>query len=1391
MRQIIHTYKLRLTNLSQGNRSLKLGKLSSRRDIDLKDLGFLEKDSPEEILQKIIAGKDIRLISRLDPRFEPTNIADRRLNRIYRTVNTIFEETGTYDLFIGYPFVEGKFIDGTIARCPVLLFPVRLLRNLQSRPRWKLEIIKDEPISFNKTFFLAYEQYQQIRLPAEFWEEEIEPSSDWMSWVNLLFQKIKSYELELNFNARLFDLELASFNDYLSASMNTFKNGVLTFQPNAILGIFPQSDSALLQDYQQIEQASEKFDLEDLFGNRVEESKDDTETQNLPAYIKEENRFFVTPVDQSQEEALLRIKQGQSLVIHGPPGTGKSQVIVNIIADAMAHGKKVLIVSQKRAALDVVYKRLSALGLGRFSVLVHDYRHDRTSIYRKIKKQIDDIDLFKKEVNDLNITKWEHDYKILSRQLDQLNRQFEELHEGLTQHQELGISVHELYLKCNPEAEIYPIQEIAVKLRLDQLQLLLEKLAVVLDYADIFAEQYPWKQRLSFRHYGYEEKQSIQKLLDELPSQIDSLHTSYTHLSAQLSTRILDIPLNQKRIDAFKQMDFAVNDHSTREDLEAIHREKWTSKEVYDIIGKFEASLEQIEQLNLFKDGDWQFFESFSRHIPTYKKLSKKSLRFFSIPFLQARWFLKRIMEQKGLKLDKFSFPKLEQEFKRLTRLHRLYIRYHEYPFFENFPLLSPQKEKRAWVHQKQEHIKVYEHLQNITYFPKIKPRFALNQFDMGHWQNAIHHISELQTFTQSLQDASRDWNRFLHPEQIQILQEGIKSPKQTNKYLSSLVSCFEKDFQDIKNLDIQLASFSLVEKRALELLEAYIQAQVDESEFLEKVKNSVYFFWIEQQERLHPILAEVSGRAWHRKEKDFRQKLEERRKKVAELILRRIKEQIVGIIQYNRLKNPITFRQIYHQVSKKRRIWSVRKIVRESWKSGLQELVPCWMASPESVAAIFPMQEDFFDVVIFDEASQCFVERAIPVMLRGKQNVIAGDEKQLQPLDLYKVKYEDAESEFIEDEIAIEVESILDLAKTAFPETYLSWHYRSRDESLINFSNYTFYEGKLQVIPPAISDELNQPPISWIQVAGLWDKNQNVPEANRVVELVLELVQRADSPSIGIVTFNFHQQELIKDILDKTLERLSSENTELLSKLQHALYKTENEEFQGLFVKNIENVQGDERDIIIFSIGYAPNIEGKLISRFGLLNQRGGENRLNVAITRARLRNYIVCSFLPHELQVEGSTHAGPKLLKKYLMYANAISHGRQEEAIHLLNQQHEADITFSTSNPIAEYVAQFLSEQGYIVKRNFGDTSYKVDIVVQSSEDEAYYLLGIECEGSHYFSGATAKEREVYRPELMKSKGWKLYRIWARNFWKNKDKELNNILNLLAKEAKTRNTH
>ncbi|MCI4671131.1 MAG: AAA domain-containing protein [Bacteroidia bacterium] len=1361
MRQILHSYKLRLTNLSQGNRSLKLGRLGKRRDIDLKDFDNIEEDSAEKILARIIEGKDVNLLSRLNPRFEAANVLDRRLNQVYRTAVTLEEESGSYDLFLGYPFVEGKFIDDTICRCPVLLFPVRLERNLQGRPRWKLSYLKGEGIQFNKTFFLAYERYNQLRLKDPFWDEEIENGKDWLLWIRGLYEKIKEYELEVNFNPRLFDLEIQSFKDMRKEELDHFRKGVLTFRSQAVLGIFPQSDSALLSNYNQIEEKLEDFPLEHLFQAPIT-----GKTKDLP-YIKEEDRFFVTDVDQSQEEAILKVKHGKSLVVHGPPGTGKSQVIVNIMADALAHGKKVLLVSQKRAALDVVYKRMAGLGLANFAVLLHDYRHDRADIFSQIRRQVDSIETYKKDLIDLNITKWEHDYKRLSREVDQLNRDFEALHKALLDQKPFGISVHELYLKADKEAAILPIKEFAEHSGREQLLSFCEKVQTLLDYQDLLDPAHPWAQRLSFRRYQSGDRDGILLRLQGLGGQINMVNGQYSKFSEAFGKDILDPEQNKNRILHFKEWDSRLKNIAARQDYEALDRQKIKPDSLKKRLQKLGTLLKQLDKCELLDDGYWTLLGELLKHDESYQNLHMSPFRRISLDYQRARWFFNKILKRFDQKISQEYYKKvIKKEVDRFRKLHQWFVKNHENGFLGDFPLLNTQNEKRDWLKRKMTHLQQFRELNDINYFLKLKPKFRVGNFDKEHWENSISSVREFDTYNSSLSNILANWRAIFHSDQVAQLKSGFKSPGGSDDYVDKLTTSFEKDFEDLRDLDALLANYSSLEMEALEQIRPAVK-ELNPEELTKAIKNSVYHYWIEKAEKNEPILREVSSRSWPRKERDFTDKFFRKREKLTELILRRLKESLVDIIEYNRLKNPITFREIYHQVSKKRRLWSVRKLIEKSWDTGLNLLLPCWMASPESAAAIFPMKKDFFDLVIFDEASQCFVEKAIPVLLRGKQAVVAGDDKQLAPTDLYRVRHEDmGEDEFVEDEIALEVNSILDLVKNTFEESNLSWHYRSQDQSLINFSNQAFYEGRLEVIEAAKSDPLNVPALNWISVDGKWRNNKNEEEAIEVISLIKRLIKRADKPSIGVVTFNFMQQELIKDYVDRELEYLGKHEPQTYELFRECLYKHHGEEFQGLFVKNIENVQGDERDIIIFSTGYGPNEKGKISTNFGLLNKAGGENRLNVAISRARKKIYVICSFNPAELKVENATNDGPRLFRDYLSYVKAISEGREKEAIQMLNIQYKEDLTYEAPNPLADRMEAHYGEKGYDTLRNVGKTCYKVDLAVRQP-GQSHFNLAVECEGPNFFSGKTAKERHIYRKALLEGRGWTFRRVWGRNLW------------------------
>ncbi len=1363
MRQILHAFQLRLTNLSQGNRALKLGRLSPRRDLDWRELAFLDEKSAEDLLATLMAGKSVPLIRQIDPRHEPTNLMDRRLTRVFRSVQQLLAESGSYDLALGFPFVEGKFLDGIVVRCPLLLFPVTLERQLQGSPRWKLTLAQ-EAVTFNPTFLLAYEQFQSWRFPAAIWEEELEPRPDWTAWVQQLYEKVKGYEIQVNFNSDLFHKQLESWTDLRREDMDLWKTGVMKLRPQAILGLFPQSDSTLLQDYDEIALRPGEFDVERFLSGEAAVQPD-------PKPIREEDRYFALPVDASQEEALLSVKRGSSLVLHGPPGTGKSQVIVNLITDALAHGKRVLVVSQKRAALDVVYKRLDGLGISRFAMLVHDHRHDRAAMYQKIHRQIQDLEAFKASFRDLTQTAAEHEYRRLSREIDSQTQQLEELARALQDRSRFGLSPHELYSLSSPHRPWLPLDDTARKLQYSSLLRWLDQMRAIRSYREFFDAAYPWKHRLSFRHYQWQDQQRISGELGQLAGQLARFQEQRQALMPDMGPNLLDIAANRQATAHFRRLDRFHKRLDLRQGLQNLELDEQRPAAVAKALEACNKHLSRLDRLSLFNDDSWRHFEELNQHLESWKAHHHQPLRWFQLRYLKARWFLFRYLEGMGKSGEESLVQALGKEMKQVNALHAWYVQQHGWAFFADFPLLEPQSEKRRWVEQKQEQLAAWKEIREKEPFPPLRPRLEQGIWLDAEWAHSLSRIAALERFTDALEEAQRGWRLWLHPRQMEQLAAAINADSPTGGLAGSLKTSFDSDFIDLQALDRLLAELDLNGQQLLDQVETGLTGEPTEAAFTDLLANSVYLTWIQAIEEAQPVLLQVSSRGWDRMLESYREKYQQRQPEVARLVLRRLKEQAVEELEFNRLKNRVTYRDIEHQVSKKRNLWPVRRLVSETWHTGLQRLAPCWLASPEAVAAMFPMEKDLFDLVIFDEASQCFVERALPVMLRGRQVVIAGDDKQLPPLDLYRVRLEEDLPDSTE-AMPLEVQSILDLARKTLPAAKLRWHYRSQSEALIRFSNERFYENSHRMMPLARPEPLHQPPLVWDAVEGSWEDQRNEPEAKRVLAWLETLARRSDRPSVGVVTFNFHQQELILDLLEQRMSELAAADPGLFRAMTDLMQRVAGEEQQGLFVKNIENVQGDERDVIVFSIGYARDKSGKLQTRFGLLNQAGGENRLNVAVTRARWQMVVVCSFQPEELRVEQSTHAGPGMFRDWLQYAWA--QGQIRGPLQLRPE-------IAAGGGLAARLLPGILAAGYVADDPAVMGSDQLDLAIRRS-GESDYLLGLEAEGPRYFGGLSAKERELYRPGMLRDRQWRWIRIWARNLWQDPERELRRVLEAMS---------
>lgn len=495
------------------------------------------------------------------------------------------------------------------------------------------------------------------------------------------------------------------------------------------------------------------------------------------------------------------------------------------------------------------------------------------------------------------------------------------------------------------------------------------------------------------------------------------------------------------------------------------------------------------------------------------------------------------------------------------------------------------------------------------------------------------------------------------------------------------------------------------------------------------------------------------------------------------------IKIKIAKILSDNiqNIKYSKAGKQIERQIEAKNK-WAPTKFIKR-FRYELLDNINIWLMTPEVVSQVMPLEKDLFDLVIFDEASQIYIEKTIPTIFRAKKVVIAGDHKQLRPTFQFSARIDANYDDEEENIAALEEESLLDLARFKVNDVLLNFHYRSKFEELIAFSNYAFYNGKLLISPNAIVPET--PPIEVHYVSeGQWIDRRNYEEAFKIVQLIKQIfITRKYNETIGIITFNEEQRDLVDDLL----EREARLDKQFQLQYDNELNREENGEDIGLFIKSIEHVQGDERDIIIFSTAFAKNISGRLIRNFGWLSQKGGENRLNVAITRAKRKIHIVTSFEPEDLRVDDLLNQGPKLFKKYLEYAWAISSKNTDHAKQILLSL--VDNNFYDDNDIVTFDSVFenqiydkLVERGLKVDTQVGIGGYRIDLAIKN---ENGYLLGIECDGKLYHSSKNARERDYHRQKYLESRGWKIYRIWSPKWWKNPDKEIDNIIQTLN-EAK-----
>ncbi len=1131
------------------------------------------------------------------------------LKNLKRDIEEFAKETGRYELYIGYPYIQGCIGKDLLIKAPLLLFPVSI--ELIDENTVQVELKRDENIQFNKVFLVAYAQNRRLNLEDMDMEFKGKISSRFKN-INECVEYLRKFGFHLGYNSRkgIFDFE---------KSKEPQANDSLEVKHYCILGRFPLANS-IYNDYTLLEKK-----------RLTNEAIDELLYAKKPKKIKKPNTnlYTVSNLDYAQQNAILNLNKYGNIVIYGPPGTGKSQTIVNTITDAICKNKRVLVVSQKKAALDVVFNRLGTLN--NKAMYLIDPEKNKNGFYDRVR------------TTHQQIMEWEPSY--LQKNYDEIEEkiarekaELQTISDCLFSPRPFGLTLQEMYTNS------YVLGKTSYDYTIYRNMLKNPKL-LALTYREISENLRLIKEKNKAElYYKFLEAKKSNPFIDNLKTDIEfhTLTQTKAMLQKLLSERIA--PFDMSKYPHARQLISYYLDNN--------------------------LDVTKIKPLVKFVAKDSN---------PTTTKTLKASYVLFPMyPFA------KMAMNKRE--------KETEQEFEQIISAIEEYT--------SDFKFLKPVLTDTGYAMM----------IDNVLNGNMLYLRLLLNAL------NDYVESRELNAMLLQLNDI----------EKI-ILNFAYKNTTTKAHYLETL--------EKLLNIRVYHETTILEDEHKDEL--AHI---ID----YENAKN-----------RIISLTAEKNALSRLMCDEKFKTEYQEK---------------------FN--KDPENKNFLY-QISKQQNQWPIRKFM-EVYGDYMFTLFPCWLLSPEGVSTIMPLIRNLFDIVLFDEASQVFIENTLPVIFRGKNIVVAGDSKQLRPTATFMKRYlgNDQDDDIdLSTQAALEVESLLDLAMTRYTSAHLTYHYRSKSEELINFSNNAFYEGRLEISPNIVQ---NSRPITRIKVDGKWINRKNLAEAQAVVDLLKKIFNtRKNKQSIGIITFNAEQESAIEDAIDTECNK----NPRFREQFIKEQNRKEDGEDISIFVKNLENVQGDERDIIIFSIGYAQNEYGKVVAHFGPLSTEGGENRLNVAITRAKEKIYVVTSIEPEELNVEGTKNAGPKIFKNYLQYARAVSNGNQtetkiilEKALSLPEQPAKQLIT----NDLEQKIKVELEKLGYKVYTHLGNADYKISLGIYDKTLERY-LIGIECDYTAYHSSDSLLERDVYRPTFLKARGWDILRVWSRDWWLSKTK----VINTIAKTA------
>lgn len=1057
--------------------------------------------------------------------------------------------------------------------------------------------------------------------------------------------------------------------------------------------------------------------------------------------------------DAYQLGAVVAAASGKSFILHGPPGTGKSQTITNIIANALYHGQKVLFVAEKMAALAVVQKRLNQIGLEPFCLELFSNKASKTEVLRQLQASVDIAEYQQVE-----------NYAAESERLLALREELAGFVNLMHKPLNIGFSLYEAigrYLVLAAQLPKVPLNFTIVHpntLTAEEFAELgaeLEKTQATVQICESIAT-HPLA-RVGKVNYTPLLEQEAKERLSELLQHIAQFLPTYQGVTSTL--------LGDNELSRAAQL----------EQLAQLITILQGGKEVLVDALRAEQPQEVLKETSVFIEHGLRFAELKTRLLSHYdQRLLEEDVLALERDWYSARtqWFLPKYFASHKFR-KQLSFyrrhhtPIANAEVPALLEDLRNYHAEYEYIIQQDaskhlgklwkgdasdWELLSSALETTQLL------VDALTALLGSAVFVEADALTVKTALSNGLQNFLALHQQELQTFVDGYKKL-----RALQLEVAGLLNFTLPQP--TTDYIKFAQIYYEKlreNLDKLRDWENWLAQRTLLEQKGYtSFLQSIETGEIPPERLKDTFLLVFYQALILEVVSAHPQLAHFNSTLFEQEIGRFR-KLSERFEHYTQLeLFARLAASLPAMQTDANSNSELGFLQ--RNLRNNGRGVPLRKLF-EGLGNFLPRLKPCMLMSPISVAQYIDLDAMKFDLVIFDEASQLPTCEAVAAIARGENLVVVGDPNQMPPTQFFVSNKEDEENLDLED-----LESILDdCLALPLPSRYLLCHYRSKHESLIAFSNAKFYENRLLTFPSP-DDRVSK--VAFRLVKGVYDRGRtrtNVAEAQAVVEAVVEHLADPTKRmrSLGIVTFSVPQQNMVEDLLSEAFAA------------HPELEAQDAQSSEPIFVKNLENVQGDERDVIFFSVGYGTDAAGYLSHNFGPLNQKGGWRRLNVAITRARYEMVIYSTLHYDQIDLKRTQAEGVLALRAFLEFAEKGNAGLKTLNNAICDELHR--------NTIVELIATSLRERGYLLDTQIGCSDYKIDMAIIDDAGQGEYLLGIVCDGENYQRAKTVADREIIHPKVLQMLGWRILRIWALDWLQKRDETLQKIENAIT-EART----